>query len=225
MKIALFVYDFPHFRSCDFLLRMVLGGFAPDVVIGAPWKQLHTQASRVHVQYDHVEPLRAYDICRKLCIKYVTAEHDGGYEHGCDLGVIGGARILRPSTIRSFSRGILNMHPGHIPDNRGLDNIVYAVWKDIPQYVTAHFIDGRVDAGRVISRTIVPLKDDDSIVDAGTRVFEALGSQLVPTLKAIAAGERGVPVGRDIPSANVPGVSQVDAYAVRWWSDYRSKWA
>ena len=38
-----------------------------------------------------------------------------------DLGIIAGSRILKKKIIEEFKIGILNMHPGLLPLNRGLD--------------------------------------------------------------------------------------------------------
>ena len=64
-----------------------------------------------------------------------------------DLGVILGARILKKEIINAFKIGIINMHPGILPENRGLDNIKWSVVKNLPIGVTSHFIDPRIDMG------------------------------------------------------------------------------
>ena len=49
-----------------------------------------------------------------------------------------GARILKPSAFSPFRKGVMNMHPGILPDNRGLDTIKWAILNNkvnIQEYV------------------------------------------------------------------------------------------
>ena len=50
-----------------------------------------------------------------------------------DLGIIAGSRIIKKKVINEFKIGILNMHPGLLPLNRGLDTHKWAVFKNWPQ--------------------------------------------------------------------------------------------
>ena len=54
--------------------------------------------------------------------------------------------------IKGLSKGIINFHPGLIPEARGLDTPQWCIYDGIPLGVTSHFIDSKVDAGRIIER-------------------------------------------------------------------------
>jgi len=47
--------------------------------------------------------------------------------------------------INAFKIGVLNMHPGILPDNRGLDTIKWAIMKDMKQGVSCHLISKEID--------------------------------------------------------------------------------
>ena len=186
MKVVVFAYDFPHQRSVDFILRLALSSWRPQLVVGAPWRQVNIKTSRVPIRRDPVKPLHPRDVCALAGISYVSHPHDETaipLVRGYDFGVVAGARILPPKLTRALP--ILNMHPGLIPENRGLDNIVYAVRKDIPMGVTAHLIDGRVDAGTVLARWEVPVYATDCLIDAGSRVFDGLSAHLLEAVERI----------------------------------------
>jgi methionyl-tRNA formyltransferase len=67
-----------------------------------------------------------------------------------DLGIILGARILDEDIIKTFKIGILNLHPGLLPDNRGLDTYQWAIINMIPQGVTSNLIDSKIDGGKIL---------------------------------------------------------------------------
>lgn len=231
MRILAFGYDFPHRRSVDHLLRMCMAGFRPDLYVGAPWRELPHRRSALRVDHAPIDLLAASDVCRWLDIGYLAMAHDapelaptiGGR---FDLGVITSARILRAPVISAFPRGVLNVHAGLIPENRGLDHVQNAIARDIPMGVTSHLIDVRVDAGVVIDRYLVPVFAGDELIDIGLRVMEALNLVLVPALERI---QRGDPCTRTVATprsgVNTPGDPGVDETARRRWSAYVERWA
>ena len=46
--------------------------------------------------------------------------------------------------------GILNFHPGLLPDIRGLDSVLWSIEKNYPIGVTAHLINNKIDAGKLV---------------------------------------------------------------------------
>ena len=82
------------------------------------------------------------DTARLLNVPYINTPHSGSEVVGIleelkpDLGVIGGARILNAPVINQFRKGIINFHPGLIPEARGLDALLWSVERNIPLGVT-----------------------------------------------------------------------------------------
>lgn len=62
------------------------------------------------------------------------------------------------------------MHPGILPDNRGLDNLKWAIIKDLDQGVTTHLIDSKIDRGRLINRQKIKIYKDDTLIDIHMRL-------------------------------------------------------
>ena len=170
--IALFVYDFPHRKSSDFLLELIAAGFRDIVVLAAPRKILQHSDGGSYFSRSLVHPSAPdmRELCARLGVAFHGVEHNDSVriteivrDSGCKLGIIGGARIIPSKVIRLFDRGVINFHPGKIPETSGLDAFFYSVKKDVPVGVTTHFIDGRVDAGHQIWFDEVIIGPEDSI--------------------------------------------------------------
>lgn len=69
-----------------------------------------------------------------------------------DLAVICSSRIISEKLIDQTKIGILNCHPGWLPDYRGWDALRWSVFFRKNVGVTAHFIDNGVDTGDIIIR-------------------------------------------------------------------------
>lgn len=197
-RIGVFVYDFPHWKSQAGLMNMILNDLTPSLVLAAPWRELSVKRSRTRVQPvgEHlVHPMDVMDKWGKDG-SYVVLDHDSTlcvdliHEYALDYGVVLGARILRPNVIGAFRYGVLNMHPGILPGNRGLDNIKWSLIKQLPIGVTVHWIDERIDAGRVVARREIPVYKDDTLVDLHVRVRNLEQKMMLEVMYAIA--EEGV---------------------------------
>ena len=88
-----------------------------------------------------------------------------------DYGIILGSRILSQEVINNFNKGIINFHPGILPENRGLDNLKWAIYRNIPQGVTTHIIDKNIDAGEMIFKDLLEINEDDTIFDIDSKLL------------------------------------------------------
>ena len=201
MKIGVFVYDFPHFKSQQGLLNLFVEGIKPDVVFAQEKKKLNITYSAIRIIPSWLAVNHPRHISSAMGLYYNVGDHDSVKvvslikSMDLDLGVVLGARILKKETIEAFNIGVLNMHPGIIPVNRGLDNIKWAVLDNIKQGVTGHLIDDRVDMGEVIDIRIVPVHYNDSLMDIHLRVQDIEQIMMVDIVKAYHEGEvRTIPV-------------------------------
>jgi phosphoribosylglycinamide formyltransferase-1 len=118
-------------------------------------------------------------------------EHNSlGCEHliklyDLDVGIILGARILKENIINLFKRGVINMHPGILPENRGLENIAKAKRNGWEQGVTTHWIDKYVDAGTIIDRKTIPMVSDDTLKDIHIKITNLEQKMMVETLNGL----------------------------------------
>ena len=118
-----------------------------------------------------------------------------------DLGVLGGTRIIRKSILEIPKEGMLNSHPGLLPDVRGSASPAWSVYYDIPIGSTCHFIDPNIDTGDIVGRRIIPVHRGDTyeklcwltLVEAGTLMTEAVTAWKNNSLVRTPQGESKYP--------------------------------
>lgn len=80
-----------------------------------------------------------------------------------DLIVLGRSRILRKHIISIPKVGILNAHPGLLPEYRGIFPVQWAIYNGDDIWVTVHFIDEGVDTGPIIVQRRATIENNDTI--------------------------------------------------------------
>ncbi len=193
--VVLFAYNFPHRKTQDFLFRLLAEGVPVGHVLAADPVKLAIPPSEVRSKLRHTALLEPRKVAEAVGARYHVVPHKGAeLENLLDeirpvLGIIAGARILKPAVLERFSTGIVNFHPGLIPETRGLDALFWSIYRDHPLGVTSHLIDHRVDAGRLLERRTLPLHRDDTIFDLSERLYEAQIEMLVPAIERSLAGQ------------------------------------
>ena len=99
-----------------------------------------------------------------------------------DLIVFGGTRIIRGDILDLPRFGVINSHPGLLPECRGSASPAWSVYHDIPIGSSTHFCDNGIDTGDLLLRREVPVKrgmtyEDlcyETLVLAGVLMKEAL---------------------------------------------------
>ena len=99
-----------------------------------------------------------------------------------DIIVFGGTRIIRGEILDYPKHGVVNSHPGLLPECRGSASPAWSVYHDIPIGSSTHFCDNGVDTGQLLLRREVPVKrgmkyEDlcyETLVLAGILMKEAL---------------------------------------------------
>lgn len=175
MKLAVFTYDFPHAKTAAGIMTLLAQGFYPQLVIGAPPVKLNFYQSQIRISPRDMMPDPPEKLARACGAEYRVLPHNSAEcaellkRRGIDIGIILGARILKQPTIEACKVGIINLHPGWLPEVRGLDTVKWAAIKELPMGATAHLIDHRIDMGRLLARCIVPVYKDDTLMDVSMR--------------------------------------------------------
>ena len=65
------------------------------------------------------------------------------------IGIQGGTGIIKDEVINQFSLGILNFHPGLLPNYRGCSAPEWQIYEGNNVYVTCHLIDKGIDTGDI----------------------------------------------------------------------------
>lgn len=229
-RIAVFAYAFPHRKSQDFLCELALAGFRDVLVLAAPWKMLPHGASEscFPTGLSNAKPHDTATICQVLGFDFVETEHsdlerirpevEAG---GISLAVIAGARILKSPIINLFSEGVLNIHPGMIPETSGLDAFFYTIKRQSPMGATAHYIDSRVDAGDLLffEETLVGAEDSPEMVQHNN-----YQSQILALRRFIALRDEGelTPTEANRPHKNDPMTAEEKRETMQTFARWRS---
>jgi phosphoribosylglycinamide formyltransferase-1 len=109
-------------------------------------------------------------IAKKHSIPYTICESDKDIDNLCDVYLVLGAGILSRECVTG--KKIINCHPGIIPASRGLDSFKWALYEMKPLGITLHYIDGEVDAGKIISVIPTNTYKTDNITTLSRRHYE-----------------------------------------------------
>jgi methionyl-tRNA formyltransferase len=177
LKLVVFGYEFPHYKTENGIRELITNGYDISLVVLQKFKKLSVPISKTRVYIRQNPTGNIKELCDINNIKYIISNHDSEFTISNlkkiqpYIGIILGARILKKNTIDCFSYGIMNLHPGDIPLNRGLDNFKWALVHQYPMVVTSHLISEKIDLGKIIIKSNINIYKDDTIYDFSTRHF------------------------------------------------------
>lgn len=225
MTFDVFGYAFPHWKTCMGLMHLVAAGHRPDCVFLAPKKQLNIPTSDYRIGPAHEYWPNPAQLCEALGLQYRIIDHDAVVSSPADFGLILGARILKRHTIWAYRLGIINIHPGILPGNRGLDNFKWAIVKKLPIGATAHWIDTRVDMGLIISRGHIRLQPDTELREAVQMLRVVEMEQMMQAINYVTAGiahpGQCMPVELSEKFSAVPNF--IDCHLAVLWEAYKKE--
>ena len=97
-----------------------------------------------------------------------------------DLGICASfGHILKPELIDIFPRGIINLHPAFLPNNRGTHSHVWPIIDGSPAGATIHYIDPGISTGDIISQRRFPV----DLTETGASLHEKITRGLVELFK------------------------------------------
>jgi folate-dependent phosphoribosylglycinamide formyltransferase PurN len=106
---------------------------------------------------------------------------------GPDVLLLAGAPILRPSLYGLARRTALNRHLGLVPEFRGSDCTLWAFALDKPESAgySIHVVKERVDAGDVVLRRPVAVRDETSLVEYLQRLQHEASNGFVEVIERL----------------------------------------
>lgn len=211
MKIGVFAYNFKHKKTQEGLINLFLHNIPITCILAADPVELKFYQSEIRVSQKGLDYIHPNDIAGRLNIPYHVVVHNSEEceqlidKHELDVGIILGARIIKKNIIDKFKIGIINMHPGLLPQNRGLDTIKWAILKGYKQGVSCHLISKEIDRGQLIIKREVDVHEDDSLVDIFFRIQNMEQNLLIESLKMIQSGKKELqPVSEGNYNKSVP---------------------
>ncbi len=106
-----------------------------------------------------------------------------------ELLVLGGTRILRGRLLELAPAGVVNVHPGLLPECRGSASPAWSVIHDIPIGCTTHLCDHGVDEGDVLRRQQLAVRRGETYEGLCHGTLVLAGSLMRETLQAYVADE------------------------------------
>jgi phosphoribosylglycinamide formyltransferase-1 len=196
MKVGVFAYNFEHKKTQDGLLNLFINDYNITCILAANWQELNIPQSKIRIVPKDLHYTHPKKIAERLDIPYHVVEHNSNKceklikNYDLDVGIILGARILKRNIISAFNIGIINLHPGLIPQNRGLDNIKWAILKKFEQAVTSHFITNEIDFGPIIVERKIRIYMDDTLMDLHLRIQNLEQILMIKSLKILEGGKK-----------------------------------
>lgn len=175
-------YNFAHWKTNNGIINLMINGFIPNHVILQDKKELNFRQSKYRISPICKEAINPKDLCKLFDLTFFVKNHNE-WEPRNEFAIILGARILSKALIERYPKGILNIHPGILPGNRGLDNLKWSIINNLPIGITAHWIDEKIDMGRIIKKVIVPIYNDDTIRDVFIRSRQMEIDLLIDVMK------------------------------------------
>lgn len=197
--IVLLTYDRPHRKTQDVLFELVMRRYEVTV-LAFPWvKRKRRQPLLPHRPGDSgfcmgAKQIPNADLFAACGYDYEVVEPDNMYDAIRNAKpsrvVVGGSGILEPRIVDEWE--VLNVHPGILPDYRGLDAMKWALLERGCTGVTAHLCDQRPDAGAPISRQYLIYKPGEEFSDFCVRHYEAEIAMFPKALELLCDGTTDV---------------------------------
>ena len=109
-------------------------------------------------------------------------------ELSLDIIVLGDTRIMKPNILTIPKIGIVNVHPGYLPDVRGNNPYIWALYHDLPQGCSVHFVDKEIDTGPIILRERIEVEHGSSFPLLMHSLIVTCGNLLAAALNNIEKG-------------------------------------
>ena len=180
------------------MLRILLErGFVPSLIVQEVSEvgDVEREKFLTRMSGQPVPPRLTQLITGKKIPVYCVANHNDGNCRDLlaaekpDVLVLGGTRIIKPSILETPRRATVNAHPGLLPWLRGSASVGWALYKDMPQGATAHFIDPGIDTGDIIVRRELPVHRSDTYESLNARIATLAAELMAESLTFLANGE------------------------------------
>ena len=192
-KVGVFSYSFSHKKSYDFI-NILIKQKIINCVIAAPKKKIIIKSNWVPAfkKKNKKFNLDIKKLCENNRVNFYELKHDNYSKikflcskFKLNIGIVSGARIIKEDVIKLFKHGIINVHPGKIPQTSGLDSFFWMINKNINPCVTAHFIDKHIDRGKIIDEKKIAIKKYDNFFSLKNRIYNNEKKILVSIAKLL----------------------------------------
>jgi methionyl-tRNA formyltransferase len=180
----------------EMLRRLVAAGRIPACVVEEDSAVADVEREKFRARTAGYDPgATITELCTGHAIAlHAVAKHDSAHclpllaDLDLDLLVLGGTRIVRGALLDLPRHGVVNSHPGLLPDCRGSASPAWSVYHDLPLGATTHLCDARIDTGDVLLRREIAVHRGDTYEDLCTRTMVLASTLMVEALEAFERG-------------------------------------
>ena len=199
----------------EMLMQLLEAGHVPAAVVeeASPVADEEREKFLVRIKGHRVAPTFTELLEGKEVPRYKVPHHNRRQcrelleELEPDLGALGGTRIISRRVLEIPPDGMLNSHPGLLPEVRGSASVAWSIYHDVPIGSTCHFIDPDIDTGDIVAKRVIPVHRGDTyellcwktLVMAGTLMTEAVGMWRKGDITRTSQGENGLPTFKVAP--------------------------
>lgn len=177
-----------------YLEAMLEMGFAPTIIIASRTPKITDMAvSTVKARTKNTFTWKSTDelLANKNIPLFFVDSHNSEATHQLlktykiDLGILGGTGIIKAPTIAVPKKGIINTHPGLLPNYRGCSAVEWSLYNNDPIGAACHFVTPEIDAGDIVtSLTATIIRGDDYFV-VRRKAYELQVAVLLKGLKLL----------------------------------------
>jgi len=186
MRTALFFQD-GNFVGREYYQYLTCSGLAPDFLVAVGQFKSH------QIEYEQERTGGGWNPNRlPKDIKIIRFDKlsDPGVlkliiDQKIDVIIQGGVGLINNDIIRAVRIGIINVHPGKLPEFRGCSAPEWAIYHNKPVYATAHIIDEGLDTGPVILSVEYKARPGWSYEEFRANIYRHCAKTLVEALKYI----------------------------------------
>lgn len=102
-----------------------------------------------------------------------------------DIILLGGTRILKDCIINTAKVGVLNCHPGLLPDYKGRDPVGWAIYNGDDIGMTCHFVDSGIDTGPILIRRKAKWQVGESLLEIRVRLMRSCAELMIEALRGL----------------------------------------
>jgi len=219
-SVSLITYDIPHKKTQDVLSRlMLLDRYSLSLTL-VPFKPRPER----EVLFQHRPVQRTGPDPYRLAQAHgVETFHLGdwrSFHPQIDYFLVCGAGLLEGEFCESAQ--ILNVHPGLIPQTRGLDSFKWCIHQRQRLGNTLHRIDAGVDLGTVFHHRLTDVVQQDDIAALALRHYNAEVDLLI-NFEGHLTGGTVLPLDTGEPTKRMP--ASVEAQMLKNFAGFKRKFA
>jgi len=175
------------------LYQFGLAGIRVDAVVCAKAKQVLSDLTLQRAGNRFV-PRAVEDLGGAFVPFYFVKNHNDHHCHELlemlqpDLVInLGTPNILRTEALNLPRVGVLNCHPGWLPDYRGCTCVEWAIYNGDPVAATCHFMTEGIDEGPIIVQRVMPVVPGTEYAQIRAEMVDHQAKTMIEGIQRIAA--------------------------------------